>query len=101
MKTLAYRLTLVVASVMLLAMPVRSAEKDAFDGKDMGVGGAKDECLLVAKNCVADTIQERIDRVTNEIKRGTDVYTPDELKRLEIQLNNYEKELLLIEGTRG
>lgn len=101
MKTLAYRLTLVAASVMLLAMPVRSAEKDAFDGKDMGGGGAKDECLLVAKNCVADTIQERIDRVTNEIKRGTDVYTPDELKRLEIQLNNYEKELLLIEGTRG
>ena len=101
MKTLAYRLTLVVAYVMLLAMPVRSAEKDVFGDSEMGVGGDKNECLLVAKNCVSDTIQERIDRITNEIKRGTDVYTPDELKRLEMQLNGYEKELLLIEGTRG
>ncbi|OGU16531.1 MAG: hypothetical protein A2076_02305 [Geobacteraceae bacterium GWC2_53_11] len=101
MKTLAYRLTLVVAYVMLLAMPVRSAEKDAFDGNEMGVEKEKSECLLVSKNCATDSIQERIERVTNEIKRGTDVYTPDELKRLEMQLNDYEKQFLIIGGTRG
>ena len=96
MRTLAYRLTLGVAYVMLLALPVRSADKDVFGGKDMGVG-AKDECLLVAKNCVTDNIQERIDRITNEIKRGTDVYTPAELKNLERQLSDYERQLLFLE----
>jgi hypothetical protein len=83
---------------MLLAMPVRSAEKGIFGGKDMGVGGGKDECLLVAKNCVADTIQDRIDRINIEIKKGTDVYTPAELKSLEKQLGDYERELLFLEN---
>lgn len=101
MKAMIYKLSLVVATVLFFAIPVRSAEKDVIGGNDMGASRAKDECLLVAKNCEADTIQQRIDRVTNEIKKGTDVYTPAELNRLEMQLNGYEKELLFLENNGG
>jgi len=50
----------------------------------------KDECLLVAQNCgnKIDTIQQRIMRLTNEIGKGTAVYTPDELSQLKRQLKD-------------
>jgi gas vesicle protein len=49
----------------------------------------KDECLLVAMNCPsnrADTVQQRVDRLKNEISKGSDVYSDQELKALEEQL---------------
>lgn len=50
----------------------------------------KDECLLVAQNCgdETDTIQQRITRLNNEIRKGTAVYTPDELDVLKRQLKD-------------
>lgn len=55
----------------------------------------KDECLLVAKNCPPDMafVQNRIDRLNAEIAKGTDVYTPDELKVLNDKLNAAYEEL--------
>ena len=55
----------------------------------------KDECLLVAMNCPPDsgTIQDRIDRLNGEIAKGTDVYTPSELKVLNDKLNSAYREL--------
>jgi hypothetical protein len=55
----------------------------------------KDECLLVAKNCPPDMVfvQNRIDRLNAEIAKGTDVYTPGELKVLNGKLNDAYKEL--------
>ena len=52
-------------------------------------GGAKDECLLVARNCGgdADSIQQRIGRLKAEIAKGTDVYTPGELRKLQSDLD--------------
>jgi hypothetical protein len=55
----------------------------------------KDECLLVAKNCPPDmsAVQNRIDRLNAEIAKGTDVYTPAELKVLNDKLNAAYDEL--------
>ena len=55
----------------------------------------KDECVLVAKNCPPDYayVQNRIDRLNAEIAKGTDVYTPAELKVLHDKLNAAYEEL--------
>lgn len=55
----------------------------------------KDECLLVARNCPPDMalVQNRIDRLNAEIAKGTDVYTPTELKVLNDKLNAAYEEL--------
>jgi hypothetical protein len=48
----------------------------------------KDECLLAAKNCTdqVDDIYKRMHRLAKEIKKGTKVYTPAELKQLKLKL---------------
>jgi hypothetical protein len=55
----------------------------------------KDECLLVARNCPPDMafVQNRIDRLNAEIAKGTDVYTPAELRVLNDKLNAAYEEL--------
>jgi hypothetical protein len=68
-------------------------------GMKEGVGSQqianKDECLLVAINCPPDMafVQNRIDRLNAEIAKGTDVYTPGELKVLNDKLNAAYDEL--------
>jgi hypothetical protein len=68
-------------------------------GMKEGVGSQqianKDECLLVAINCPPDngSIENRIDRLNTEIAKGTDVYTPGELKVLNDKLNAAYDEL--------
>jgi len=63
----------------------------------------KDECLLVARNCPPETgsIQNRIDRLNGEIAKGTDVYTPGELRVLNEKLNNAYIELNNANMDRG
>lgn len=48
----------------------------------------KDECLLYAKNCqvAVESLQDRIKKINNEIKKGQKVYSPEELKKLEEML---------------
>ena len=101
MKGLFYRLSLVAAAVLFLSVPVSSDVGTGRSGYDTGVTGTKDECLLVAKNCESDSLQERIERIEHEIKRGSDVYSRDELKDLERQLDFYKKDILLLERDRG
>lgn len=57
--------------------------------KDYELKGQKDECLLVAKNCIPgeETVMERVERLQREIDKGESVYTPEELKRFHDQLN--------------
>jgi hypothetical protein len=56
----------------------------------------KDQCLIVAKNCVGgdDSVLKRVERLNNEISKGAAVYTPEELQNLQDQLNwiYYESE---------
>jgi len=53
----------------------------------------KDECLLASKNCVAqvDDIYKRMQKLDKEIKKGTRVYTPEELKRLQQKLTETQE----------
>lgn len=48
----------------------------------------KDECLLASRNCsdAVDDIQMKIKKISNEIEKGTAVYTPEELKKLQQKL---------------
>jgi hypothetical protein len=48
----------------------------------------KDECVLASRNCrdAVDDIQTQIKRINREIDKGTAVYTPAELKKLEQKL---------------
>ena len=62
----------------------------------------KDECLLFAKNCQDNVYatQQRINRLNEEIMRGTSVYTHEELNILRKKLDDAKKalEFLMIEG---
>lgn len=90
----------VAFSAVLLAASV-AAENDLK--MQPGEPTRKDMCLLVAMNCAneTETIQQRIERLHNEIQKGTDVYTPDELNILNQQLLDETKELHDLERPGG
>ena len=104
-------LLVVTISSMLVSLPVFSVAgmEGAYGGYGQGgqhgqyvPEGKKDECLLVAMNCAnqVDSIQQRIVRIHNEINRGMDVYTKDELKTLNDRLEdaNMTLEELVVSG---
>jgi hypothetical protein len=105
--------SILTLATMLVALPVFSGEgiKGAIgeygrDGQNEKYEqhGIKDECLLLAKNCAneTDTIQQRIERLHNEILKGSDVYTPDELNSLNRQLSDeYKNYYDLTQGGYG
>jgi hypothetical protein len=70
---------LIAAFMMATTMPAIAAEMT----KDQ-----KDQCLLQSKNCVTevDTLQKKMKKLNAEIKKGTKVYSPDELKKLNDKL---------------
>lgn len=84
---------LLAAALMMIAIPVLADEGALMPAAEPDQMGTKNECLLVSMNCgeQVDTIQQRIERIQNEIKRGTDVYTTDELRRLQNQLDDAKK----------
>jgi len=78
---------------MIVAVPVL-ADESSMNGKfEQGQQTEKNECLLVAMNCgnQVDSIQQRIDRIKGEISRGSDVYTNDELRTLNRELEEAVK----------
>lgn len=80
---------------MLCAVPVL-AEQNAMDKMNIqGQRGEKNECLLLARNCgdQVDTITQRINRIKGEIDRGKSVYTNDELRSLNRQLDDAVRNL--------
>jgi hypothetical protein len=96
MRYLIVRTALIAAALMILAVPARADREDVFTpGAAPAQQGEKNECLLVARNCKdqADSYQERINNLQNEINRGTDVYTIDELKRLQEKLDDANRNL--------
>lgn len=82
MKRLSTIIAGVALAVLSYALPVLADEM--INGMDTG----KNECLLVAQNCgtEVDSIQERISRLREEIAKGSDVYSADELKVLNNEL---------------
>ena len=95
MRCIAKRISLLAAALMIVAVPVLADEGSIDRRFEQGQQVEKNECLLVAKNCgdQVDTIQERIDRIKGEISRGSDVYTNDELRRLNRELDEANKTL--------
>jgi len=75
-------LMLTASIFMLSAVPAFSATK-----------AEKDECLLASKNCVnqVDDIYKRMHKLDKEIKKGTKVYTPEELKKLQDKLKETDE----------
>ena len=92
MKRSAGLISAVAVSLMTAASPLIAAE-DALKQKSRPQ--AKDECLLLARNCVDDihTVQQRIERLRKEIAKGTQVYTPKELLKLNDSLRDAYREL--------
>lgn len=87
------KISLLAAILALSAVPVLAADTGMDKVFDQGQQIEKNECLLVAVNCgdQVDSIQQRIERIKGEISRGTDVYTSDELRRLNRELEEAEK----------
>lgn len=87
------RISLLAAALLIAAVPVLADEGSMDRSFDQGMQSEKNECLLVATNCgnSVDSFQQRIDRIRGEIARGSDVYTQDELSRLNRELNEYIK----------
>ncbi len=84
MKRISGMLIILAASSLLSAATIMGAES-TLDNVIQ-----KDECLLVATNCAdnVDSINQRIERLSKEIAKGTDVYTTDELKKLGDKLDD-------------
>ncbi|ACH37833.1 MAG: hypothetical protein ACD_75C02538G0002 [uncultured bacterium] len=96
MKALATKLAVFTAVTLISALPVLAGENGM--GMSSGDNYQKDECLLVAQTCrdSVDTIQQRIDRLSKEIGKGTSVYNGDELKRLNSQLQDATRTLEML-----
>jgi len=60
----------------------------------------KDECMLVARNCGNSviSIQDKIERLKEEIAKGRAVYTPEELNRLQQKLDDVSRSLDFLLG---
>lgn len=88
MRKIAILIPVIAAVMIMFAAPVRSDEGSTYGTQEKSTG-QKDECLLVAMNCVdnVDSIQQRIDKLQKEINRGTDVYTAGELRILNQKLD--------------
>jgi peptidoglycan hydrolase CwlO-like protein len=75
-------MTLAVFS-LAVAAPVFAAEMNKEQ---------KDQCLLASKNCgtEVDSIQKKIKKLQAEVKKGTKVYSADEIKKLNEKLQETE-----------
>ncbi len=89
MKARVKNIAIMAVTLLLAALPA-VAREGAMAKEPQAY---KSECLLVAKNCPTDSIQERIDRIQGEINKGTAVYTTDELRRLNQQLKEAQRTL--------
>ncbi len=92
MRILRLTIPVITAGVLFFSMPVHAGDKMP------NPQGQKDECLLILKNCEmqAESLQQRINRLNEEIAKGTRVYSPDELKKLKEKLQDANRTLDLL-----
>jgi prephenate dehydrogenase len=88
-----------MTAVLLAGLFMSSAAISAAQTPTM----EKDECLLSSRNCVdqVDDIQKRIHKLNREIKKGTRTYSPQELKKLQMKLDETRQLLKTIEENSG
>jgi len=70
---------------------------------DAPQASTKDECLLASKGCMneVDSIQQKMRKINNEIKKGKKVYSAEELKKLEQKLKEANEILRSLEKPGG
>lgn len=76
--------------VMLMAVFMMGATVPAFAAEM--TKAQKDECLLASKGCAGevDSIQTKIKKLNTEIKKGTKVYSAEDIKKLNAKLKEAE-----------
>jgi hypothetical protein len=79
------RLTVVAFALCLAMAPFKSL------GADTVANTGKDLCMLYSQDCRAMSYQEKIARFNEEIGKGTQVYTPAEVQRLQNKLKETEQ----------
>jgi hypothetical protein len=96
MKLTMRRVSLLSAALMLVALPVLAEDETMSQLTEPAQQNGKAECLLVAKNnCVqVGSPESRIDKIMIEIKKGTDVYSTDELMILNNELDKATSDLI-------
>jgi hypothetical protein len=106
MKRISSRIAIILAGALISALPALAAEMgNNMQGMDRQ--NQRDECLLMAKNCVrtdpmqSDSIQQRISRINHEISKGTAIYTSEELMHLNNQLRDANSQLEMLEISGG
>lgn len=84
--------------IAILTAAALSTTTMAF-AADAPIAGSKDECLIASKNCKdqVDSIQQRMDKINREIKKGKKVYSAEELKKLELKLKEANEILKSLE----
>lgn len=103
MKRIMTTLSSVVATLLIAALPSVADEGAMGTTMEQGQQENRDECLLASLNCrgQVDSIQQRIDRLRDEIARGTDVYTADELSVLNQKLEDANRSLDFLMNNGG
>jgi hypothetical protein len=96
MRAITRTITVMAAALMIAAVPVLAEEGVPFQSETSIMGQQEEsvnnrECLLVAKNCPTESVQQRIDRIQTEIGRGTAVYSNDELRSLRQELEDNQQ----------
>jgi len=97
MKMIAILALWIAVSLLSVARPAFSEE-----GEDTNISAEKqkDECLLLARRCgtAAYSIQDRIEKLREEIEKGKRVYTVEELNVLKQKLEEVNKTLDYLQG---
>ena len=101
MKRIATKLAVLTAATLISAVPVLAGSGMSPMGMAQDDRMQKDECLLVSQNCrdSVDSIQQRIEKLSREISKGTRVYNQQELRQLEFKLRDANQ--MLNDLTRG
>jgi len=101
------KIAFVLASALISVMPAFAAGGMAGTMPDQNQQNQRDECVLMAKNCVStdpikqDSLQQRIMRISHEIGKGTAVYTKEELSSLNSQLRDASEQLEFMQSSSG
>lgn len=90
MRQILRKIALTAAALMILAVPVMAEDQFGAPGMEPSRASENKECMVVAMNCgnPMDSTQDRVDRIQNEINRGTGTITPEEMQRLQERLDD-------------
>ena len=82
------RILALCVAATLVASPVLAAHHEMTKEQ-------KDQCLLASKDCrgEVDSLQKKMKKLDGEIKKGKKVYSAEELKKLEMKLEEANKML--------